>query len=218
MPLAMVALVVPVIISLNRGLWLSLLMATVYVTIRRAHAGQHKNSLRLVSAFLVLCAVVVFSPLWGFVQGRAESDHANSSRSELYVAVIESVDESPLLGFGAPKANVDNPNLPAVGTHGHFWTVLFSQGIPGVVMYVGFLAMMTVRTAKDLTPDRLWLHVTFAMLLLQMWFYNMLPAPLHIAFIVLGVLLRPDRRPGQVMAETDRVELIDETAAMPVWV
>lgn len=219
MPLAMIALVIPVIVSVNRGLWLSLFMATVYVTIRRAQGGQHKNAMRLLSAFVVLCALVVFTPLWGFVQGRAESDHANGSRSELYIAVIDSVDDSPILGFGAPKASVDNPNLPAVGTHGHFWTVLFSQGIPGLVMYVGFLVMMTIRTAKDLTPDRLWLHVTFAMLLLQMWFYNMLPAPLHIGFIVLGVLLRPDRRPGGEALATGGIELLeDDGSAMPVWV
>ena len=200
MPLAVAALTVPAIVSVNRGLWLSLFVAGVYATFRRAQAGQRKKALQILGAFVIVAGMVVFTPLFGLVQGRAESDHANESRSALYVAVIESVDESPFFGFGAPKSNEENPNLPAVGTHGHFWTVLFSQGIPGVVLYVGFLGMMAVRTARDLTPERLWLHVTFSLLLVQMWFYNMLPAPLHIGFIVLAALLRPDRSPPETEA------------------
>ncbi len=193
MPLAVAALTVPAIVSVNRGLWLSLFVAGVYVTLRRAQAGQRRKAFQVLASFVVIAGLVLLTPLYGLVQGRAESDHANGSRSALYVAVLESVDDSPILGYGAPKSNEDNPNLPAVGTHGHFWTVLFSQGIPGAILYVGFLVMMTIRTARDLTPGRLWLHVTFGMLLIQMWFYNMLPAPLHIGFIVLAVLLRPDR-------------------------
>ncbi len=204
MPLAMVALTVPAIISVNRGLWLSLFAAGMYVTFRRAQAGQRAKALRIVGAFAVVVLLVLVSPLYGFVEGRAESDHANGSRSALYALVIDGVDESPFFGYGAPRSDPDNPNLPAVGTHGHFWTVLYSQGVPGLIMFVSFLGMMAVRTAKDLTPERLWLHVTFSLLLLQMFFYNMLPAPLHIGFIALAALLRPDRAPGD--SDTSLVE------------
>lgn len=223
MPLAVAALTVPAIVSVNRGLWLSLFLAGVYVTFRRAQAGQRKKALQILVAFVVVAGMVLLTPLYGLVQGRAESDHANGSRSALYIAVLDSVDESPFFGFGAPKSNEENPNLPAVGTHGHFWTVLFSQGIPGAALYVGFLGMMAVRTARDLTPERLWLHVTFGMLLVQMWFYNMLPAPLHIGFIVLAALLRPDRSPPEpeiaaVVVENGLSFDFAEGEAMEIWV
>ena len=44
-----------------------------------------------------------------------------------------------LLGFGAPRPAAA-PWLPSLGTQGQFWTVLFSHGVVGAVLFMGTFA------------------------------------------------------------------------------
>ena len=85
--------------------------------------------------------------------------------------VVDQIDDSPWFGYGAPQANEENPNLPAVGTHGQLWTVLFSHGIPGAALYVLFSVSLAVRTLASKDPTSTWLHVGTALVPVLMWFY-----------------------------------------------
>ena len=108
--------------------------------------------------------------------------------------MLERVPESPLLGFGAPIAN-PQPFRPAIGTHGAFWTALFSQGIPGAIFYVGFWLSLSVRTGRNIaTQEHLLLHLAILTSLPTMMFYDHLPAALPIMLIAAALILR-DKRP-----------------------
>ena len=144
-PVVAVVALIPMALSANRGLWIALVASVFYVAIRRASAGQLVLAIRLVVVLVFAGALVLVSPLGEVVGGRAVSTHSIDARGDIYTDVIERVPESPLLGFGAPVEN-PNPNRPAIGTHGQFWTALFSQGIPGVVLYGAFWIGMTFRT------------------------------------------------------------------------
>ncbi len=187
---------IPIVVSVNRGLWLSVIAVFSYVIARRAYAGQRVRAVQALLGVAVLALVISLTPLSNFVVDRANSDHSNRSRSTLYALVIEEVQESPVLGFGAPRPNPDNPFLPPVGTHGQFWMVLFSHGYPAAMLFVGFLVSMIVRTGRDLDRERLWLHAAVVALLVQMWFYNLLPGSLCLGFLTLGLLLRHRRLAG----------------------
>lgn len=189
--------VIPMVVSANRGMWIALLLGVVYVAVRRASSGQLLLAIRLVLVLMFAGALVLISPLGELVGGRTTSTHSLAARSDIYSDVIEAVPESPILGFGAPVAN-PNPNRPAIGTHGMFWTALFSHGVPGAVLYVGFWGAMTVRTGLDIrNQEQLWLHLAVAASLPTMFFYDHLPAALPLMMIAAAVVLR-DRRDGDL--------------------
>lgn len=192
-PLAAVVALVPMAISANRALWLTLILAVFYVAIRRASNGQLVLAIRLVIVLVFAAALILASPLGEIVGGRATSSHSIDARSDIYTDVLERVPESPILGFGAPLAN-PNPNRPAIGTHGMLWTSLFSQGVPGMIFYVGFWFAMTVRTGRNVrNQEHLLLHLAVASSLPTLLFYDHLPAALPIMMICAAVILR-DRR------------------------
>ncbi len=184
---------VPMIISANRGLWIALIMGVVYVTVRRASAGQQVVAIRSIFVILFIASVALVSPLGDLVTSRATSEHSFESRGDIYTDVIEAVPGSPLIGYGAPIAN-PNPNRPAIGTHGMVWTTLFSQGIPGLVFYAGFFLAMTIRTGVRIrTQEQLWLHLAVASALPTMFYYDHLPAALPLMMMAAALALR-DRR------------------------
>ncbi len=190
--LAMIAFLAPAILSVNRGLWVCALAAIVYgsMLMTRRRGGRHLRFLAV--GILVVVLAVLVTPLGGVVQGRLDSSHSNNARLGLYEQVIEQMPESPLFGFGAPTTNVDRPLQPAVGTHGHFWTVLYSHGIPAAVFFVLFILSMCRQTIRRTGPTDTWLHVAVALVPMMMWFYEMLAPPLFLVLFAAATALRPE--------------------------
>ncbi|MCP3911938.1 MAG: hypothetical protein GY713_13395 [Actinomycetia bacterium] len=189
---------IPIVISLNRGLWLSTVVALVYVAARRTWSGDPRVLLTTVVVVVIVGVTVLTTPLSTFVAGRALSDHSNEARASLYSAVIEDVADSPMLGYGAPLSNEREPLRPAVGTHGQFWLVLFSYGIPGAILFTWFLGQVAWRTGRgDLSGDRLWLHLVPVLVLVAMWFYQIETAQLHVVFVALALALREQAEGAQ---------------------
>jgi len=192
-PIIALLALVPMAISANRGLWISLVASVFYVAIRRASNGQLVLAIRLVVVLIFAAGLVLVSPLGEIVGGRATSTHSIDARSDIYSDVLERVPESPLLGFGAPEANPD-PFRPAIGTHGMFWTALFSHGIPGAALYVVFWVGMAVRTGRGIkNQEHLLLHVAVASSLPTMMFYDHNPAALPTMMICAALILRDSR-------------------------
>ena len=61
--LAMAASIVPVVFSLNRGLWLSLGLALMYAMFRFWLRGDFRQALKVILAFAVVGIILVASPL-----------------------------------------------------------------------------------------------------------------------------------------------------------
>lgn len=190
--LAFLALI-PMVLSVNRGLWVVLIGSVIYVAVRRASTGNLLLAGRLLAATFIVGGLVLVSPIGSIVTDRATTTHSTGARNDINAAVIERIPESPLLGFGAPVANPD-PNRPAIGTHGNFWTALFSQGIPGAVFYTGFWVTMSVKTGRRIrNQEQLLLHLAVLSALPTMFFYDHLPAALPIMMMCLAVFFRDQR-------------------------
>lgn len=200
LPVFAVLAIIPMAVSANRGLWIALIGAVIYVAIRRASKGNIAPAIRLLVGLVLAGALVLVSPLGTIVTERTTTQHSVGARNDIYSDVIEAVPESPLLGFGAPLANPD-PNRPAIGTHGNFWTALFSQGIPGAIFYTGFWAVMTVKTGRRIrNQEQLLLHLAVASSLPTMFYYDHLPAALPVMMMCLAVFFR-DRRDDEIRRE-----------------
>ena len=110
--------VVPVLLSLNRGLWLSLGVGLFYAAVRLAMRGKERPLIGVVGLLSFVAIMVFLSPLHSVVDDRLATPHSNNRRVSLYQEAALGAIESPIFGFGAPRPSKWNPNAPSVGTQG----------------------------------------------------------------------------------------------------
>ena len=200
---------VPMIVSANRGLWIALIGAVLYVAARNASTGKFLQAGVILVSLVVAGMLILVSPLGEIAFERSTTDHSTQSRGDIYTQVIDAVPDSPVLGFGAPIKN-PIPFRPAIGTHGNFWTALFSQGIPGATFYTSFWVLMSVKTGRRIrNQEQLLLHLAVLTSLPTMFYYDHLPAALPIMMMCLAVFFRDQR-----IDHRRRSELLDMPATV----
>lgn len=184
----LVASVVPIITSINRGLWLSLGVGVLYVIVRLGLRGRVRLLAATVLALALATSAIVFTPLAGVVSARFQ--HSNTSaRASLYQQATDSVLSSPVLGHGAPLTNEEATGGPSVGTHGQLWTLLVSQGFPGAALFIAFFLAMLLTTWRVSTRG-LWAHASIVVALTQLPFYNLLPVQIFTVAVAVVVCWR----------------------------
>ncbi len=187
-------------LSLNRGLFLSLGAGLVYAALRYAIRGRVKAMIGITVVVAVAGAVFAVLPVKQLLTERLTNSSTNQTRASLYAEARDRVAASPLLGYGAPRPSEVGGTSPAVGTQGQLWMVLFSHGIPGAALFVGFYLWAVWRTRRALTPPWFWAHVTLVIGLVQLPIYGMLPAELSTVMVAIAMALREEealaRRPA----------------------
>lgn len=207
-PFVLLAALVPVVYSLNRGLWLGLTAMALVVALKMAAANHFWGlGLIVVGLGLVILAVVA-TPLGTVVQQRFDHGHSNDARSSLATLTVESMAEgSPVIGFGSTRNVPGNFNSiaggatdecrrcspPAMGTQGHAWLVIFSQGIAGFVLFTGFLAYRFFVSWRNPAPIAVAGVCMLVFLGVTVWFYDLLEAPLFTVMVGLGLMWRAER-------------------------
>ena len=158
-PVLLLALV-PGVLSLNRGMWLAVGCMVAVVAVRSALRGSLRSLVAVGAGVVVVLALVALTPLGAQVQDRFENPKSTETRSNVAATTVASVMEgSPVLGFGSTRdpatafysvAGGDSPSCPecappALGTQGHFWLVLYSQGLLGLLLFIYFHGVWLVR-------------------------------------------------------------------------
>lgn len=184
----------PMILSVNRGLWISLAGIFAVVAVRSFIAGRTGPLKAFGAGILVVAGLVLATPAGEIVTGRL-SDASASTRSGIYREAWQGALESPVIGWGGPRPSI-NPFSPAVGTHGHLWFAMFSHGLVGLALFVAWLAWAIYCGSLRSDPVSIMLTSVLVVASLQMVFYNFFPSPLPIVLIATGLLFRPDDRPG----------------------
>lgn len=187
---ALAASMVPVVSSLNRGLWLSLGLGLVYAAVLSALKGRVKPFLAVMSVIVVTVGIVFLPPVHKIISDRLAHGHSDVGREQLYSEAISRLKEKPVLGFGAPIESQIDPTKPSVGTHGQFWLLLVSTGIPGTIFFLGWFGLALWRSRKGSAEISQWCHVIVAIALIQIFFYELLPAQLHLVMIAAALSLR----------------------------
>ena len=180
--------VLPAVISLNRGLWLSLGVGLIYAAIRFGVAGEKKLMIQGLWAMVVLVVVLSITPLGDLIATRINTGHSNEDRAGLAISAIEGAVERPVFGWGAPRPN--ERNLPSVGTHGQLWFVTFSHGFLGAIGFVGTMLSLAWHTRKQNSTAGLWIHVVIIVGMVQMPYYLMVPDQLFTVFAAAAIALR----------------------------
>jgi hypothetical protein len=136
---------VPVVYSLNRGLWASIALGVVGLTLLAVSRGSRVAVVGVVAGAVLGVLLLLASPLGTLYQDRLDHQHSNDRRAQLLEVTVDSVSHgSPVLGFGTTRdvegsfasisgaATPDCPacGVPPLGTQGQLWLVVFSQGWP----------------------------------------------------------------------------------------
>lgn len=184
------------ILSVNRGLWLSVGMIFAVVAVRSFLAGRTAPLKVFAAGIVMVAALITLTPIGSIVAGRL-GDSSVDSRAGIYQEAWDGALERPILGWGGPRPS-ENPFSPSVGTHGHLWFAMFSHGLVGLGLYVTWLftAMYSANRRHD--PVSIMLASVIYVGALQMLFYNMFSGSLPIILIAVGLVARSDDRYQQL--------------------
>ena len=217
--LLLVASVVPIVISSNRGLWVGLSAGLIYAAVRVALRGNARALFAILGFLALIAAVVTLTPLERYVSDRLAAQHSNERRGSLAQQSIRGTLEAPLLGHGGPRESQETPNAPEIGTHGHVYLVAFSQGIPGLAFFLGWWLWALLRTSRGATGPPLWAHVMLVVGVLEFFYYDMMPTQLHLMMVVAALAWRElerDTRPAAVKGEAEPDDTAEAPAPLPV--
>lgn len=224
--------IVPLIFSLDRGSWLSAAAAVTYGVFRlaRARGGRSVRLARTLRVMLVGGAVVgvlvALTPLGSLILLRVDAGYGDRHRTTLYQSSLILVERSPLLGYGGPvELSVLNPSAPpgpSVGTHGTFWTVLVSNGIPAMLFFVGWFVAIFMKTRRRLPEGmglddnaRFWAHVAILAAIVQLGYYELLPWGLPIIMVAAAMALR-EARPATWLPASPATPVSAVSPSLPV--
>jgi O-antigen ligase len=185
--------VIPIIVSLNRGVWLALTLAMAYAALRFALAARLNALAALVAAASVLLVLFFLTPLGSYVSDRLANPHSNESRAAVYRESAERAKESPLIGYGGPIPAEESTG-PPVGTHSELFFLTISYGIPATILFVAWLALTLIRSGRPASGPRFWAHVSILVALMTAPYY-LLEMHMSLVMIVAAFLWRGIVRP-----------------------
>ncbi|ADD40659.1 O-antigen ligase family protein [Stackebrandtia nassauensis] len=198
---------IPTVYSMNRGLWLNLAVAGVFVAVRFLACGRWWPLTVLAVTGVVALAAVLVTPLGQIVAARAANGHSDDGRGYATMRALAAVPESPILGFGSTRQTVGSGESIAVGPtkecprcggrtlggNGQLWQVLFAHGVTGALAFVGFFVAVLWRFRRDHSAIGIVASVVMVLSLTSMFYYNALVAPLVITLLCYALLWRNER-------------------------
>ena len=200
--------VVPLVYSLNRGVWIGAGFTICYLAVRMAARGRMLLLGTSCAAFVLAVIVVLASPLHNIISQRLSHGQSNAIRASLSSVAIADGLSSPVLGYGdtrqergsphsiavGPTANCLQCGQYAVGSNGQLWLLLVCSGVAGAAFYLGFFGYAVVRYRRDTTPYGLAGVLTLLLLFIYMFTYVAVVAPLGLTMLAYALLWRNDRQ------------------------
>ena len=188
----LVASLVPMVVSLNRGMFLSLGIGLLYVAIRLAMRGRVTALVALIGLVIVSVVLIALTPLSHLVLSNLSSAHGNSNTTRLSVVAqsIQGANHSPLFGYGEPQAVTGQGGTPPIGSQGQLWMLLYSDGYFATALFVGFFLVALWQTRRATGIVGLCLHVVPLIALVQIFFYGWLPVELQVVMVITALAYR----------------------------
>jgi hypothetical protein len=211
--------IVPIVFSLDRGVWIGIGVSVLYLAVRFAARGKLGMLGAIFGGLAVAGIIIVASPLHGLIEGRLTSDqNSNTIRSTLSVLAVKDALASPLIGYGderheqgsassiavGPTSSCITCGQAGVGSTGQLWLLLVSDGFVGPVLYLGFFGYGIWRYRRDRTPYGLAGVLVLLLTFVYMFTYEAVVAPLAFTMLAYALLWRNEKQgrvPDQQSAE-----------------
>lgn len=201
---ALLVTLVPTVASLNRGMWVGMGVAVLYVAYRLARQGRIMPLVGLAVALAIGVGAVLASPLATTIQERLDHGHSNRARSSISQAAVTGALAQPVLGYGSTRdiagsaqtitvgrdAGCPQCGNAAIGGAGHLWLVLFAQGFPGVLLYVGFFLRTIWAYRRDPSPVAIAGSTVMLLGLVFSLVYGHVGMPLMLYMLAAGLMWR----------------------------
>jgi hypothetical protein len=211
--------IVPIVYSLNRGLWIGLVVALCYLALRLAARGKLAVLGALLAALAVAVVVVSATPLSGVISQRLSTTGSVDRRGSLAVDAVTAAVASPLVGYGDtrhPQGSIQSvtvgrsANCPAcgggtIGANGQLWLLLICDGFLGTALYLSFFLYGCWHYRRDRTAYGMAGVLVLLLSFVFMIAYDAQGAPLAITMLAYAMLWRNERamRQPQVTAARD---------------
>ena len=207
-PVVLVLALIPTIYSLNRGLWIALALGAFGLVLLQVGKGRLVAVALIVGLLASTLLALWLSPLGTVFQERLEHQHSNERRGLLLEQTLASTLEgSPVVGFGSTRdvqgsfasiAGAATPDcgpcgVPPLGTQGHIWQLLFSQGLIGALLFVSFFVVALTRCWRCRTTPEIQCTFALAIFLVLFLIYDTLGMPLMTTMLVVGLVAREQR-------------------------
>ncbi|MFC7326715.1 ligase [Marinactinospora rubrisoli] len=210
---------VPVVYSLNRGLWVGLALSFGFLLYQLVRRRKTAAAMLCGTAALVAAVALLFSPLMAIIEQRAAHPHSDDGRATASAAAVRAAGESPVAGWGATRelrgggdsiAIGRTPDCPqcgntTIGNNGQLWLLLVANGWVGTALFVAFFAQAAWRYRGDPSPIGAGALLTVLLLFWYMLCYVALTAPLAITLTAVALLWRRAAERAGAAAEPVRV-------------
>jgi polysaccharide biosynthesis protein PslJ len=205
--IALVLALIPIVYSLNRGLWLGVGLSVLYLAVRLAARGK-LAMLGALAATLAIATLVVFaSPLQGIISQRLSHGASDTARSTGSLIALQEGLASPIIGWGDTRhqigsaqgitvgrsAKCDSCGQQTIGGNGQGQLLLITTGLLGTLLYIGFFLYGTWRYRRDRSPYGLAGELVLLLGFVFMWVYDAVGPTLTFTVIAYVVLWRNDR-------------------------
>ena len=208
--IALVLVIVPIVYSLNRGLWIALIFAAGYLAVRLAAQGRLAMLGTACVGLVLVVLVVVASPLQNLISQRLANGKSDSHRAS--ASVLATVDglASPIIGYGDTRhqrgsvtsiavgrtAKCPSCGETSVGNNGQVWLLFICNGFVGAALYLGFFGYGIWRYRRDKTPYGLAGVLVLLLTFIFMIAYDAVGAPLGFTMLAYAMLWRNDMAKG----------------------
>lgn len=198
--------VIAMLLSLNRGVWLALVLGVVYLVFAMLRRGHVVPLLALMLTVTALAAIALGTPVRQTLETRLANGNSDSIRAFTSRAALELAQESPVIGFGSTRASVGSPSSIAVGKsascpqcgnfpigmNGYIFTLLVSTGVVGTLLFVLFWLYQIWLSRGDPSLIASAVRLTLVISLFFGFFYDLAPI---VPFIALGIMWRRRESP-----------------------
>jgi hypothetical protein len=197
-----VVALVPIFYSLNRGMWLGLLVMAIYNALRvsRLKLSAVVPSLAIVG--VVVVAVFSIGSTRGIILDRFQHGQSNDIRTYTTQQSIKLAESSPIIGYGTDRTSLGGEKSiaigrsaacprcgnPVLGENGELWSLLVSDGLVGVFLYYAFIGYGIRRFWRDRTPVGIAGVGTLILAIGYSFIYNASGMPLVLYLIAYALL------------------------------
>lgn len=195
---------IPALLSVNRTMWAAIVLAVAFMAIAAPEGAARQTLRSLLLVGLLLLLVLSATYIGDIVSQRIDTPHSNAARADLANQALATVFDSPLLGRGQPQT-YEGPGIrPPVGTQGYLWYIAVSHGLPALLFFLVWFALVFRHSGQGDQFIAPWFRSSLLAAILMFPFYGMRGMPLNVLLLAAALSLRGGEKPFGARLEMPR--------------